>query len=142
MGDGVGLGSGSGAKFPNGGTGYAGVGDGGFGGGGGSAGAGGGGGFSGGGGGGVIAPFGGGGGSYLAILLTNQALTASVNLGDGSIDIELLKAVPEPSTWAMTLAGFAGLGWLASRRRRKPRPPDTPAAGRGAFGPACWPRSG
>jgi hypothetical protein len=30
--------------------------------------------------------------------------------------------VPEPSTWAMTLAGFAGLGWLAHARRRKLRP--------------------
>jgi hypothetical protein len=27
--------------------------------------------------------------------------------------------VPEPSTWAMTLAGFAGLGWLARLRKRK-----------------------
>jgi PEP-CTERM motif len=65
---------------------------------------------------------GGGGGSYLASLFTNPILTAGVNSGDGSIDIELLKAVPEPSTWAMTLAGFAGLGWLASRRRRKTSP--------------------
>jgi hypothetical protein len=65
---------------------------------------------------------GGGGGSYLASLFTNPILTAGVNSGDGSIDIELLKAVLEPSTWAMTLAGFAGLGWLASRRRRKTSP--------------------
>ncbi len=31
---------------------------------------------------------------------------------------------PEPSTWAMTLVGFAGMGWLArrgARRRRLPR---------------------
>ena len=28
-------------------------------------------------------------------------------------------AVPEPATWAMTLTGFAGLGWLARPRRRK-----------------------
>jgi hypothetical protein len=27
--------------------------------------------------------------------------------------------VPEPPTWAMTLAGFAGLGWLARLRKRK-----------------------
>jgi hypothetical protein len=27
--------------------------------------------------------------------------------------------VPEPSTWVMSLAGFAGLGWLARQRRRK-----------------------
>ena len=64
----------------------------------------------------------GGGGSYLASLFTSQVLTAGVNSGDGSIDIELLKAVPEPSTWAMTLAGFAGLGWLTRMRRRKTSP--------------------
>jgi hypothetical protein len=40
--------------------------------------------------------------------------------GDGSISIDFLPpAVPEPSTWAMMLAGFAGLGWLAHARRRK-----------------------
>ena len=70
---------------------------------------------------------GGGGGSYLASLFTNQVLLGggpggAGGLGDGSIDIELLKAVPEPSTWAMTLAGFAGLGWLARMRRRKTSP--------------------
>ena len=27
-------------------------------------------------------------------------------------------AVPEPSTWALTLIGFGGVGWLAFRRRR------------------------
>jgi hypothetical protein len=31
-------------------------------------------------------------------------------------------AVPEPSTWAMMLAGFAGLGWLARTRGRKTSP--------------------
>jgi hypothetical protein len=46
-----------------------------------------------------------------------------VNSGDGSISINLLPpAVPEPSTWAMTLAGFAGLGWLTRMRRRKTSP--------------------
>jgi hypothetical protein len=30
--------------------------------------------------------------------------------------------VPEPSTWGMTLTGFAGLGWLARLRRRKLTP--------------------
>jgi hypothetical protein len=29
-----------------------------------------------------------------------------------------LTAVPEPSTWAMMLAGFGGLALLAARRRR------------------------
>ena len=31
-------------------------------------------------------------------------------------------AVPEPSTWAMMLLGFAGLGWLAQTRGRKTSP--------------------
>jgi PEP-CTERM motif len=30
--------------------------------------------------------------------------------------------VPEPSTWAMMLTGFAGLGWLARARGRKTSP--------------------
>ncbi len=128
-GDGAGGSFGFGAKFPNGGAGYSGSfagGDGGFGGGGGggSLGGGGGGGFSGGGGGGGGMGYGagGGGGSYLASLFTNPVLTAGVNSGDGSISINLLTAAPEPSTWAMTLAGFAGLGWLARMRRRKASP--------------------
>jgi hypothetical protein len=45
-----------------------------------------------------------------------------VNSGDGSISVDLLKAVPEPSTWAMMLMGFAGLGWLAHMRKRKTSP--------------------
>jgi hypothetical protein len=28
-------------------------------------------------------------------------------------------SVPEPSTWVMMIAGFAGLGFLAVRRRRQ-----------------------
>jgi len=32
------------------------------------------------------------------------------------------RPIPEPSTWAMTLAGFAGLGWLTHMRRRKTSP--------------------
>jgi hypothetical protein len=96
--------SGFGGKFPNGGAGGLGGGSGGYGGGGGYR-------YGGG---------GGGGGSYLASLLTDQVLSAGVNSGDGSISIDLLPAVvPEPSTWAMALTGFAGLGFLAHMRRRK-----------------------
>jgi hypothetical protein len=29
-------------------------------------------------------------------------------------------AVPEPSTWAMLLLGFAGIGFMAYRRKSKP----------------------
>ena len=32
----------------------------------------------------------------------------------------ILAAVPEPSTWAMLLLGFAGIGFMAYRRKSKP----------------------
>jgi hypothetical protein len=39
--------------------------------------------------------------------------------GNGELDIDFVgPAVPEPSTWAMLLLGFAGLGTLAYRRNR------------------------
>jgi hypothetical protein len=112
-GNGPGTSGGFGGNFPNGGAA-------GFGGGGGGDGLGGGGGGSGysGGGGGFL--FSGGGGSYLASLFTDPVLTAGANSGDGSISItSLTPAVPEPSTWAMMATGFAGIGWLALRRKRK-----------------------
>jgi hypothetical protein len=31
--------------------------------------------------------------------------------------LEAVSAVPEPSTWAMMIIGFLGLGWMAYRRR-------------------------
>ena len=31
----------------------------------------------------------------------------------------LLPAIPEPSTWAMLLIGFAGIGFVAYRRKAK-----------------------
>jgi hypothetical protein len=129
----AGIFGGYGGRFPIGGAGSPGSGGGGgYGGGGGGGvsanggGGGGGSGFSGGGGGGVggtgLSGGGaGGGGSYLARLFTDQVLTmGGASRGDGSISIDFLPpAVPEPSTWAMMLAGFAGLGWLAHARRRK-----------------------
>jgi hypothetical protein len=121
-GNGAGFEHGYGGKFPNGGAGQGGVlGNGGFGGGGGAGNSGGGGsGFSGGGGGGELHGGGGGGGSYFAPLqFTDRYLKGGVNRGDGSIRIA---PVPETSTWAMMLAGFAGLGWFAHARRRKTSP--------------------
>jgi PEP-CTERM motif len=110
-------GAGAGSRY-GGGGGVGGGGDGGF-----RQSGGGGGGFSGGGGGGSggggFGEGGGGGGSYLASLFTDQVLTAGVNSGNGSITIT---DIPEPSTWAMMLMGFAGLGWLAHMRRRKTSP--------------------
>jgi PEP-CTERM motif len=97
-------------------------GDGGFGGGGGgSEGGGGGGGYSGGGGGSgeVAISGGGGGGSFLLSDFTDQVLVSGVNSGNGFVSIAI---VPEPSTWAMMLGGFSGLGALALLRKRKTTP--------------------
>jgi hypothetical protein len=41
-----------------------------------------------------------------------QPFLAAVTLATGA------SPVPEPSTWAMMIAGFAGLGWLGFSRRR------------------------
>jgi hypothetical protein len=35
-----------------------------------------------------------------------------------TVTASAIGAVPEPSTWAMMLVGFGGLGWLAQRHRR------------------------
>jgi hypothetical protein len=35
-------------------------------------------------------------------------------------EVEFSAAVPEPSTWIMMIAGFAGLGFMAYRRKAKP----------------------
>ncbi len=37
---------------------------------------------------------------------------------------EHVAAVPEPSTWAMLLLGFGGIGFMAYRRKSKPAPGD------------------
>jgi hypothetical protein len=77
-------------------------------------GGGGGGGFSGGGGG-----LGAGGGGSLNDAFANLIGFDGVRSGNGELDIDLVPpAVPEPSTWAMLLLGFAGLGALAYRRNR------------------------
>jgi hypothetical protein len=38
----------------------------------------------------------------------------------GSVTPEVVVAVPEPSTWAMMILGFCGLGFMAYRRKSKP----------------------
>jgi hypothetical protein len=86
-------------------------------------GGGGGGGYNGGGGGGGApggAP-GQGGYSYVTPLARNAFGITGGNSGySGYVSINAV--VPEPSTWAMMLAGFTGLGWLARLRRRKLTP--------------------
>ena len=95
-----------------------GVGGGGGGGGVGGGGGGGGGGFSGGGGG----SFGGGGGGSLNDAIANLVGMDGVRSGNGELDITLVSLgppMPELSTWAMLLIGFAGLGFAAYRGRRR-----------------------
>ena len=41
------------------------------------------------------------------------------NVVAGGGTTQFSAAVPEPSTWAMLLLGFAGLGYAASRRSRR-----------------------
>jgi hypothetical protein len=38
---------------------------------------------------------------------------------DNISDTTIRSAVPEPSTWAMMFLGFAGVGFMAYRRKRK-----------------------
>ena len=72
--------------------------------------------------------FGGGGGGGGSFNLGTYAMgLPGIRAGNGEVDItEFIvrgaPAVPEPSTWAMTPTGFAGLGWLARLRRRKLTP--------------------
>jgi hypothetical protein len=46
---------------------------------------------------------------------TGFAFQFSANVGDTPIS-----AVPEPSTWAMMILGFAGVGFMTYRRKNKP----------------------
>jgi hypothetical protein len=46
---------------------------------------------------------------------TNMDTIAPVN-----VSVTLASAVPEPSTWAMMILGFFGVGFMAHRRKSKP----------------------
>ena len=37
-----------------------------------------------------------------------------------AFSLQGVNAVPEPSTWAMMILGFAGIGFMAYRRKSKP----------------------
>jgi len=78
--------------------------------------------------------------SYNPVFVTNNggtvasaeaALLAGLSAGDAYLNIHttnfgggeirgFLTAVPEPSTWAMMILGFAGIGFMAYRRNSKP----------------------
>jgi hypothetical protein len=50
-------------------------------------------------------------------LATTQDIPSPNGYGAGTLSVS---AVPEPSTWAMMLLGFVGLGFMAYRRKAKP----------------------
>jgi hypothetical protein len=75
--------------------------------------------------------------SYNPAFITTTPLAAfgvlqtGLNAGDAYLNIHtttspsgeirgFLHAVPEPSTWAMMILGFAGIGFMAYRKRNKP----------------------
>ena len=55
---------------------------------------------------------------YYDANLSHYELNLS-NSGVNGVDFVLTAAVPEPSTWAMMILGFFGLGFIAYRRRNK-----------------------
>jgi hypothetical protein len=57
--------------------------------------------------------------SGLSIGINNSGSTAN---SQGFIDDLSVSAVPEPSTWAMMILGFCGLGFMAYRRKREGTP--------------------
>jgi PEP-CTERM motif len=59
--------------------------------------------------------FNGGGGNIIATLTSDA--TAGVTI---TYNYSPVTAVPEPTTWAMMLIGFAGVGFMAYRRKSKP----------------------
>jgi PEP-CTERM motif len=48
-----------------------------------------------------------------------NAHSASVTFGPTLLTDDVTSAVPEPSTWAMMVLGFAGLGFMAYRRKNR-----------------------
>jgi PEP-CTERM motif len=58
-------------------------------------------------------------GAYFIVDIFNQANPD--NLGNFASVINLtITPVPEPATWVLMVLGFAGLGFIASRRKSKP----------------------
>jgi hypothetical protein len=57
------------------------------------------------------------------ILSGNQVGGPGTAISVGFTNTTILAAIPEPSTWAMMLLGFVGLGYAAVRRTSKDRSP-------------------
>lgn len=69
-------------------------------------------------------------GGIISVVLASDPIGHSyvngyVNIGNGSLTgqtpfVPQVAAVPEPSTWAMMILGFAGIGFMVYRRRNAP----------------------
>jgi hypothetical protein len=58
--------------------------------------------------------------NFFTYLSFDDAGWETASLDGARITVSASSAAPEASTWAMTLVGFAGLGFVGSRARRKP----------------------
>jgi hypothetical protein len=47
-----------------------------------------------------------------------RQLVFPTSSGDVTFSVEEIAAVPEPSTWAMMILGFCGLGFMAYRKKQ------------------------
>nr|WP_157817111.1 PEPxxWA-CTERM sorting domain-containing protein [Bradyrhizobium sp. SK17] len=69
-------------------------------------------------------------GGIISVVLASDPIGHSyvngyVNIGNGSLTgqtpfVPQVAAIPEPSTWAMMILGFAGIGFMVYRRRNAP----------------------
>jgi hypothetical protein len=56
---------------------------------------------------------------FAPIDVTGGIFTFDQPVQVGTWEIRVAEAVPEPSTWAMMILGFGGIGFMACRRRNK-----------------------
>ena len=56
---------------------------------------------------------------FAPIDVSGGILTFDAPVQVGTWEIRVTQGVPEPSTWAMMILGFAGIGFMACRRRNK-----------------------
>ena len=51
--------------------------------------------------------------------LTDETLETTAQLTVSRLTISVAESVPEPSTWAMMILGFAGVGYMTYRCRKQ-----------------------
>lgn len=56
--------------------------------------------------------------SHIYAQVNDVAGAYSNNYEFFDVTVSAVSAVPEPSTWAMMILGFAGVGFMAYRRRK------------------------